>query len=316
MTDPGRAGPAAQRPHGLILLPRYARLTDRLWDRIRPLLPSGTGRRGRPWADHRCVVEAIVYRYRTGIPWRNLPAVFGSWKTVWARHRRWAADGTWDRVLGVLLARADDDGLIDWRVTVDSTITRAHQHATNTHRPEKCRAAAQGQGLNGHREPAGHAIGRSRGGLTTKIHHAVDGQGRPLAVIVTPGEAHDGRSLPLLLGELRVPRAGAGRPCTTPTMLLGDKAYSSRAIRATLKARGITAVIPERRDQQEHRRRRGSAGGRPSKFDPVAYKNRNVVERSFALLKQWRGLATRFDKLAIVYRSAAVLAAVLVWARI
>lgn len=201
-------------------------------------------------------------------------------------------------------------------MAVDSTITRAHQHATNTRRPEKCRAAARGQGLDAHREPAGHAIGRSRGGLTTKIHHAVDGQGRPLAVVVTPGQAHDGQSLPLLLGDLRVPRTGAGRPRTTPTMLLGDKAYSSRAIRAALKARGITTVIPERRDQQEHRSRRGSAGGRPAKFDPVAYKNRNVVERSFALLKQWRGLATRFDKLAIVYRSAAVLAAVLVWARI
>ncbi|MFJ9473395.1 IS5 family transposase, partial [Streptomyces caniferus] len=292
-------------------MPRHTRLTDRQWDRIQPLLPSSTGRRGRPWADHRRIVEAIVFRYRTGIPWRDLPDRFGSWKTVWARHRRWAADGTWDRVLGVMLARADDGGLIDWRVAVDSTITRAHQHR----RPEKCRTAARGQGLDAHREPAGHAIGRSRGGLTTKIHHAVDGQGRPLAVVVTPGQAHDGQSLPLLLSDLRVPRTGAGRPRTTPTMLLGDKAYSSSAIRAVLKARGITAVIPERRDQQEHRRRRGSAGGRPSKFDPVAYKNRNVVERSFALLKQWRGLATRFDKLAIVYRSAAVLAAVLVWIR-
>ncbi|MGV9852970.1 IS5 family transposase [Streptomyces sp. NPDC003442] len=302
-------------------MPRHARLTDRQWDRIRPVLPSSTGRRGRPWADHRRIVEAIGYRYRAGIPWRDLPARFGSWKTVWACHRRWAADGTWDRVLSVLLARADDDGLIDWRVAgggwrVDSTITRAHQHATNTRRPETCRAAARGHGLDAHREPAGHAIGRSRGVLATKIHHTVNGQGRPLAVVVTPGQAHDGQSLPLLLGDLRVPRTGAGRPRTTPTMLLGDKAYSSRAIRAALKACGITAAIPERRDQQEHRRRRGSAGRRPSEFDPVAYKNRNVVERCFALLKQWRGLATRFDKLAIVYRSAAVLAAALVWARI
>ncbi|MEV0027382.1 transposase [Streptomyces atroolivaceus] len=135
---------------------------------------------------------------------------------MWARHRRWAADGTWDRVLGVLLACADDDGLIDWRVAVDSTVTRAPQHATNTRRPEKCRAAAVGQGLDAHREPAGHAIGRSRGGLTTKIHHAVDGQGRPLAVIVTPGQTHDGQSLPLLLGDLRVLRIGAGPPAYNP----------------------------------------------------------------------------------------------------
>ncbi|WP_208928742.1 transposase, partial [Streptomyces rapamycinicus] len=148
-------------------MPRNARLTDRQWDRSQPLLPSSTGRRGRPWADHRCIVEAIAYRYRTGIPWRDLPAGFESWKTVWASHRRWAADGTWDRVLGVLLARADDDGLIDWRVAgggwrVDSTITRAHQHATNTRRPEKCPPAARGQGLDGRREPAGHPISRSR----------------------------------------------------------------------------------------------------------------------------------------------------------
>ena len=113
-----------------------------------------------------------------------------------------AADGTWDRVLGALLARADHDGLIDWRVAVDSTITRAHQHATNARRPEKSRAAALGQGLDAHREPAGHAIGCSRGGLTTKPHHAVDGQGRPLALVVTPGQAHDGHSPPLLLGDL------------------------------------------------------------------------------------------------------------------
>jgi transposase len=97
-------------------MPRHALLTDRQWDRTRPLLPSSTGRRGRPWDDHRRIVEACVYQYRTGIPWRDLPARFGSWKTVWARYRRWAADRTWDRVLGVLLARADNDGLIDWRV--------------------------------------------------------------------------------------------------------------------------------------------------------------------------------------------------------
>ncbi|WP_280492690.1 IS5 family transposase [Nocardia asiatica] len=198
-------------------MPRHALLTDRPRDRIPPRLPSNTGRRGRPWADHRRIVEAIVFRYRTGIPWRDLPARFGSWKTVWARHHRWAADGTRDRVLSVLLAHADGSGLIDWRVAVDSTITRAHQHATNTRRPEKCQAAARGQGIDAHREPAGHAIGRSRGGLTTKIHHAVDGQGRPLADVVTPGQAHGGQYLPLLLlGDLRVPQDRSRPPAHDP----------------------------------------------------------------------------------------------------
>lgn len=306
---PGRAASAWSS------VPRRLRLSDEQWERVRALLPSSAGRRGRPWADHRRVVEAIVYRYRTGIPWRDLPVRFGPWQTVWARHRRWAGDGTWDRVLAVLLARADAAGQIDWVVSVDSTINRAHQHATNTRRPEVCRGTAHAHGPQPHHEPPGHAIGRSRGGLTTKVHHAVDGRGRPLAVVVTPGQAHDGQTLPVLLGDLRVARTGQGRPRTRPDALLADKAYSSRAIRQTLRARGIKAVIPERRDQKGHRRRRGHQGGRAPSFDREVYKGRNVVERSFALLKQWRGLATRFDKLAIVYRSAVALAAVLVWAR-
>ena len=85
----------------------------------------------------------------------------------------------------------------------------------------------------------------------------------------------------------------------------GDKAYSSRAIRAELRRRGIVAVIPEPSDQIAHRKRRGARGGRPPAFDAEDYKGRNVVERNFNDVKQWRGLATRYDKLAIVYRGAA-----------
>lgn len=77
------------------------------------------------------MVEGIIYRYRCGIAWRDVPAVFGSWQTIWTWHRRMAADGTWDTVLHRLLAAADAAGLIDWSVSVDSTIARAHQHATN-----------------------------------------------------------------------------------------------------------------------------------------------------------------------------------------
>ena len=118
-----------------------------------------------------------------------------------------------------------------------------------------------------------------------------------------------------VLDAIRVPRLGPGRPRTRPEALLADKAYSSRAIRAELRRRGIVAVIPEPRDQQGHRRRRGSAGGRPVTYDPVTYKGRNVVERAFCLLKQWRALATRYDKHAITYRGAVVLAAIITWLR-
>lgn len=95
--------------------------------------------------------------------------------------------------------------------------------------------------------------------------------------------------------------------------MIGDRAHSSCGTRATLAARGIKAVIPQRADEVGHRLRRGSAGGRPPSFDPIAYKGRNVVERSFNDHEQWRGIATRYDKLATVYRGAAVLRAITIW---
>lgn len=94
---------------------------------------------------------------------------------------------------------------------------------------------------------------------------------------------------------------------------LADNAYSARAHREHLRARGIKTVIPEPSDQIRNRERRGSRGGRPPAFDAESYRGRNVVERSFNNVKQWRGLATRYDKLAIVYRGAAVLRAITIW---
>ena len=109
-------------------------LSDAAWARIEPVLPPLKGRMGRPMRDHRLLVEAAIWRYRTGSPWRDLPAEFGPWQTAWKRHARFAEDGVWDQVLTVLLAEADTLGDLDWQVSVDSTITRAHQHATNTRR--------------------------------------------------------------------------------------------------------------------------------------------------------------------------------------
>lgn len=162
-------------------------------------------------------------------------------------------------------------------------------------------------------EPADHAIGRSRGGLTTKTHALVDGRGRPLVIALTPGQAGDSTALRQLLAELRVPRLGPGRPRSKPAALRGDKAYSARAHRAHLRSRGITTVIPEPSDQIGHRKNKGSRGGRPVAFDAHDYKNRNVVERAFNHLKNWRGLATRYDKHALVYRGGVVLASILLW---
>ena len=136
--------------------------------------------------------------------------------------------------------------------------------------PPRTQGAApndKNSGLRGD-EPGDHAIGRSRGGLTTKTHALVDGRGLPLVLILTPGQAGDSPALPRLLGELRVPRVGPGRPRTTPDALRGDKAYSARAHREDLRSRGITAVIPERADQIGHRKNKTPAVADPSDSTP------------------------------------------------
>ena len=161
-------------------------------------------------------------------------------------------------------------------------------------------------------EPADHGLGRSRGGWTTKIHLVVDAFGRPLAIRLTPGQAGDNPQLLPLLDDIAVPVRDAAAPIhrSRPDAVLADKAYSHPSTRNALRRRRITAVIPERSDQIAHRQAKGSRGGRPPSFDAAAYRRRNVAERCFNKLKEWRGIATRYDKLAITYLAGVVLAAI------
>lgn len=162
---------------------------------------------------------------------------------------------------------------------------------------------------------AHQAIGRSRGGLSTKVHALVDGRGLPLAAVLTAGQAGDNPQLQVLLADVAVPRPGGGRPRSCPDRLVADKAYSHPSTRTLLRRRGIPATIPQRSDQIAHRRAKGSAGGRPYAFDEEIYKRRNVVERYFNRLKQWRGIATRYDKTAQNYRGGLLLAGLILWTR-
>jgi transposase len=120
---------------------------------------------------------------------------------------------------------------------------------------------------------------------------------------------------PAVLDAIRIPRTGAGRPRTKPDRVVADKAYSFRKIRHLLRRRSIKATVPECRDQIANRARRASGGGRPPRFDKVAYRGRNVVERCFARLKQFRAVATRFDKLVARYRAGVIIAALVLWLR-
>ncbi|NEC94637.1 IS5 family transposase, partial [Streptomyces albidoflavus] len=273
-------------------------LTNREWSLLEPHLPP-SGRRGGRWNDHRTVVNGVLFRVRTGVPWRDLPERYGSWKTVYERHRRWSADGTWDRILHSVQADADLAGRIDWSmVGVDSTSCRAHQHAAGA-RKTRPRVPKKRTTPRHHRPDEG--LGRSRGGLTCKIHLAGEGGCRPMALLLTPGQWGDAPQMIEVLDRIRVPRPLGGRPRTRPDHVSGDKAYSSRRNRSYLRRRDIRHTIPEPKDQRANRRRRGSAGGRPTGFDRDHYRRRNEVERTINRLKNSRAVATRYDKRAYVF---------------
>ncbi len=148
--------------------------------------------------------------------------------------------------------------------------------------------------------PSDEALGRSRGGLTSKVHLSCDGKGRPLSIIVTPGQRHESTQSSNVLSAIRVDRRDGlpGRPRTRPELLLADRGYSFPGCRDLLRNLNIRHVIPERVDRK---RRRASRPGRKPRFDHEAYARRNVVERCVNRLKQWRGIATRYEKRAANY---------------
>jgi len=158
-------------------------------------------------------------------------------------------------------------------------------------------------------------LGRSRGGLTTKIHLVSDRRCRPVTDILTPGQHGDCPQFIPLMNQVRIARKGTGRPRTRPARAMGDKAYSSAANRAYLRRRHIRAVIPVKEDQKNNRRARGSHGGRPPTFDATRYGERNTVERCFNKLKQFRAVATRFDKRKLIYQGTLDVASIRIWLR-
>jgi transposase len=160
--------------------------------------------------------------------------------------------------------------------------------------------------------PEDEALGRSKGGFSTKLHLACDGKGRPLSVVLTPGQRHGSTQLEALLDAVRVPRPEGtpGRPRKRPEHLIADRGYSFEGWRRLLRRRGISHTIPERKDQKE--RRAGRPGRRPG-FDREAYQRRNVVERCVNRLKQWRAIATRYEKRAVNYRAMVVIASLMMW---
>ena len=265
-------------------------MTDAQWAGLAPLLPPQRPRTGRPARDHHTVLSGILWVLRTGAPWRDLPERFGPWSTAWNRFRRWTAAGVWQRVLETLQRQADRAGRLDWTTHyVDGTVVRAHQHAAG---------AVGGQ--------AHEALGRSRGGFSTKVHVRAEGGGKPLVFVLSGGERHESLYVGALLDGGRVRRAGRGRPRGRPVQVVGDKGYSYSTVRRLLARRHIRAVIPYRRDQRP-------GDGRYGPFDRAAYGQRHRVERLINRLKQQRRVATRYEKRALHYGAMLTLAAMLLW---
>jgi transposase len=184
-------------------------LTDAQWAMLAPALPAASVRGRPPRWTKRQIIDGIGWRVRTGAPWRDVPAEDAPWPTLYRWVRRWQRDGTWAAVLAVLQAHADAAGKSSWMVGVDSTISRAHQHAAGARRDGDGQKEPSGGVAS---EPDDHGLGRSRGGWTTKTQLACEQGRKVLAVVVTGGQRGDSlRFIPVLAGSGWRGSAVAGR---------------------------------------------------------------------------------------------------------
>src|SRR5215211_2774123 len=192
---------------------KHKNLTNEQWARLKPLLPPQKPSTGRTNLPHRPLINGILWVLRTGAPWEELPRRYGKHKTVSSRYYRWCKQGIWQRIFSELQAQADADGSLDWTIHfVDSTVIRAHQHA----------AGAKDS------DPETEALGRSQGGVSTKLNVRAEGAGKPMAFVLQPGQRHESRAFEPLLERGAVRRRRRGRPRRRPGRVVGDKAYSNR----------------------------------------------------------------------------------------
>lgn len=254
-------------------------LTEFEWDAIREYLPAErTGEAGRPWKPHRNVIDGILFVLHTGVPWQDLPMGFGNYKTVYNRFRRWVKSGLWQRIFESLIERILKAGEIDFELwCVDGTIVRAHRVASGA---PKTNETPQENAEK-------HALGRSRGGYSTKLHFLTDGQGIPLGVTATAGQRNEAPEFENVMNACLI---NTFRKAKRPDALAGDKAYSSTAIRHYISKLGIEDVIPSRTNEK-----------RNENFDKGKYRSRNIVERAIGWIKEFRRVATRYEKIVDNY---------------
>jgi transposase len=250
-------------------------LTDEAWAEIAPILTAIKSRAGSPpvLSDRMCI-EAVLSLARTGMPWRDLPEEFGHWDAVSNRLRRWERRGLWRQ----LWERLQTDACpLTRHLCIDATIVRAHQHAAGALKKN-----------DGH---AAQALGRSRGGLSTKIHAGCRDERTGVAMVLTAGHCHESPVFETVLAQ--VP------PVPSLTHAIMDKGYDSTSIREQLIVHDIVPVIPPKSNRLA-----------TIDYDKNLYKLREKVERFFNNLKQFRRIATRYEKLSQTFLALIHLVAV------
>ena len=241
-------------------------LTDEHWIKLKKILLA---ERIYDKPKLRWMIEGMLYRMRVGCPWRDLPKQFGRWNSIYKKFNAWSSASKWLSVFNKLVSDPD----VEWEF-LDGSYVKAHQHSAGA-------ATAQPQ-----------AIGKSRAGLTTKIHLATDAYGLPINFQITGGEIHDCTAACDLIEKLPVSEA-----------VVADNGYDSEPIRQQIEGRGSRAVIP--------RRERSLKGNGDT--DWGLYKYRHLVENAFARLKHYRVVATRYDNLKRNYESMVAIARGYLW---
>ncbi len=266
---------------------RRHELTKKQFDQIAHLLPGRPGHVGANAVCNHQFLNAVLWILKTGCPWRDLPERYGSWKNVHRRLTRWVKQGVWDRIVQY----HQENNLSTDFVHIDSTVVRAHQHASGALKEYKEIEGYSDKSLFessiGNKSP--NFIGRSSGGLTTKIHCMVSTDGTLLGTSLSEGQVHDSRPAISLLSDVKA------------RGVVGDRAYAGSNIVEYLEKAGIQAVIPPHQASKKGR-----------EYDKSIYKPRNVIERFFNRMKHFRALATRYFKRPDYYLAAFRWAATLV----
>jgi transposase len=245
-------------------------IKEEAWSKVFEYLKKIKGLHIKDEGQIRRFMEAVWYMARSGCQWRLLPSYYGKWRSIHQRFRRWQEAGIWEKMMAYCV-EAD----LEWGM-IDATIVRAH-------------ACSAGYGKNSQER---EALGRSKGGFTTKIHALVDALGNPLKFVLSPGQRHDITQAEKLIEGSHL------------SVLIADKGYDSNALVHSIEASEGRAVIPPRSSRKN-----------PRFYDKDLYKERHLIECFFGKLKHFRRVFSRFDKDSSSFLAFLHFVGALIWLR-